>query len=181
MTHRTQALLELRAELTELHKKIFSLTVQLEADIKNPSLAMTVEEHCDNSWVFEKLSELIKDLNTTINGMSEMSQQVAAMKQITAHINSESCPPIKGELATGTPNVKSRVKLPTLKGDRENYLKMMQYFGVSEDTAISDIFRLHWPKMCEYISERASRGLPLPPGLDARIYPIYSLSLRTKR
>jgi hypothetical protein len=134
----------------------------------------SVTELIDTMFVYKRVSEMLDDLRKESNKLIELLEKLTCA--IYATQNSEE--PIRGVLATGTPDLKMGVTLPTREGDPEGFKKLMEHFGFSDLVVQNNLAGFHWPRLIEYVTILASEGKPLPPGIDpAKQYPLYKVRL----
>jgi hypothetical protein len=59
----------------------------------------------------------------------------------------------------------------------------MSAAGAPPELVAADVLRPHWPHLVEWLSRRASEGLPPPPGIDpAQTYSLWNLrNLRARK
>jgi hypothetical protein len=97
--------------------------------------------------------------------------------------------PVRTAHVTASPDIKIMVPMPDRRREPEAYQKLMRSMKVPEELWVAgegdnehSVVKPHWPGMVEYVSQLASRGLPLPDGLDpSKTMSIYKLRYRGKK
>ena len=128
----------------------------------------------DLTFAMRKLAQMYDDLRKEANRAAEVAQ-LKACAVATARDQTT----IRGHIATGSVQVKMEVSLPNRTTQPEAYGLMCEYFGLPRD----DVFRLHWPTVCERLTEAAASGAKLPPWLKpdaSRVKFVLSLHERRK-
>lgn len=136
-----------------------------------------LKELIDFIYVIRTTSEMFNDLRKEASGVEVSMINVACLLYLSRGKDG----PIRGDLATGTPNVTMSAKIPSLKKDPDNFIKLMEYFGIPASPIKEGILKPYWPGLCEHISKCATEGKPLPPGIqkDSQ-YPVYKMQIRNK-
>jgi len=140
-----------------------------------------MEEAVDSIHILKKISKLLDDARKEADGVVLQLARLAGLEWVVANINKEDVEPIRGRLAVGTPSIRSTVKIPHIKRDREKYLELMKALGVSRQDAELDLVRPYWPAMIEEATERVKVGKPMLPGIDpGETRRIYAVATRTR-
>lgn len=144
---------------------------------------LTQEDLVDIALVLRSISALADDIRKECNGIKELVERVVCLRWVQATLNDPGAPDaIRGELATGTPDVRQMASLPRPNSDPEGYEKLMRSIGAIT-AARKDLVRPHWPGLTEWITRLAKKGKQLPKGIDPnKTYPLYRLfPLRRKK
>ena len=174
MTKLQEALKSYRM-LKDMHRKIFGGTV---LTLRATAQAATKEELADLVYVLRQCEQLVNDTRKDITAVMELCEQIACLKWMT---DDPTGSPIRGTLSTASPEVKQMASLPRQSSDPEGYAKLMDYLQIPEAVRDRDLLRIHWPAFTDLITELASNGKPLPPGIKAdNTYPLYKLRCRKK-
>lgn len=138
---------------------------------------MDLAEGIDHIYALSEASKKIDTIRKTLDKLNEQLQDYVSMVLFARHKKSYST-----EFATGTRRSAQNPRIPTMKSDPENYIKLMRYFGIPDDAIKNEILRPHWPSLREYLSYCMSQGLPIPDGLDvAKLEPRNTISIRSKK
>ncbi len=118
------------------------------------------------------------ELRKDAKAHQELAGKVIAYRRIQDTMNEE-CPDLKvqGNLATGTPELKSRVKIPK-KGTPE-YAALCAHFGITNSAIDGALFSPHYVRIADYAHEIQEAGGSLPPGVELG-QPHYSTIFRKR-
>ena len=111
----------------------------------------------DLTFAMRKLAQMYDDLRKEANRAAELAQ-LKACAVATARNQTT----IRGHIATGSVDAKMEANLPSRITQPEAYGMMCEYFGLPRD---NDVFRFHWPTVCERITTAVANGAQLPPFL----------------
>jgi len=141
------------------------------------------EELVNRIYVLRECAKYLEDLRKETEGVVNIMEQMCCALYLIQHANSpEKADPIRAPFATGTPKTMMRAKLPKLHEDPERYTQLLDHFGVSPDQAVKQVLRPHWPSMCQYLTDLAEQGMPVPAGIKpGETYPVYSVIIRVRR
>jgi len=134
-------------------------------------------------YVFRETSRLADDIRKELDGSSGIVEKVCCALYVgmcnAGQIRSD---PIRTGMATGTPTVKMGARIPTRRDEPEEFVALMKYLGVEETAIATDVVRPHWPGIVASLTQLASEGKPLPPGIDtSATYPVYTVSVKSWR
>ena len=156
------------------HKTIYDVILdcrQQAVDIPNETLV-------DIAFILRSMSEYCNDLRKEMDKNREFVEKIACMRWVQDSLNDNTDSPIRGKLATGTPQLRQMASLPSQSKDPINYVKFMKRIGVFGQALKRGLVRTHWPSIVDYITELTEKGKPLPPGIDpSKTYPMYRLLL----
>jgi len=143
----------------------------------------TLEELVDRIFVLRETSKYLEDIRKEIDGVKHIMEQVCCAQYTVKYSDDPGkSEPIRATLATGTPKLSMRAKLPKLRSEPERYHKLLKYFGIPDKLINSDTFRPHWPSMCEHLRVLAEEGKPLPDGINPdETYPVYSVTVLSRK
>lgn len=126
-------------------------------------------------YVMREISKFADDLRKEADGISHLFENMACAVWVTQGDGE----PIRSALATGTPDVKLAIKIPSRKTQPEEYAKLMKHFEIPEQAITDKVVKLYWPGLCEHVSLLAEEGKPLPPGVDPNnTYPTYKVRIK---
>lgn len=121
----------------------------------------------DILFLFKKSVELTEDIRKEVNAVSDIMEKVACMLWVQQNANDpESAEPIRGKLATGTPDTSVIVSLPRKEREPEAYRALMEHLKVPMEHEASGVLKIHWPSFMEWVTTLQEQGKPLPPGID---------------
>src|SRR3972149_10339725 len=136
----------------------------------------SIEKLAEIAFIFRKTSALIDDLRKQINKAEAILEIAVCKKWVTQTEPSE----IKTDYISVTPKLKIQTTLPSAKTNPEDHEKLLRALNIPEHCW--PLIRLHWPAMCEYLTELAEQGKPFPDGLDPRkTTPQYSLKFHQRK
>lgn len=138
-------------------------------------------ERVDLAFLMRELSELCDDLRKESNKARELLDNVMCAVWAKEFEEHPETGPIRGTLATATPKVRFGVTLPSKSKDPERYEEFMRWLEIPQELIDAGVVSTHWPRMTEWLTERAKEGRPMPAGIDVEsTYPVYSTTLRRK-
>jgi hypothetical protein len=154
-----------------MYQYLLSLQKDLEEEIDEKELA-------DISFALRECENLLQDVR------KEVSKTLARAKHSTCYVwtakqmSNPNGEPIRTPYVTATPEIKMYVPFPSKK-DKEGWSELMEYLGVSKETADNELVRPHYNSMLELCTRLSKEGKPLPPGLDpSKQKPIHDLRFR---
>ena len=140
-----------------LHNSIYDETCKvMTASINETSL----EKLAETAFVLKKASALADDLRKQLNKAQAILELAVCQKWIKQTEPSD----IRTDYITATPRLKMTTTLPSDKTDPEGYEKLLRALQIPEHCW--PLMRLHWPGICEDITELAAQGKPFPEGLN---------------
>jgi hypothetical protein len=158
----------------------------ISGSVDNPTIV-------DVCWTLEQMSELCEDLRKECDEVSETAGHVVCLSHTVAQVaNPLLGDKIKGQLAVGTPDVSMQPKLPKKHEPNEDkeapkvltqdYRNLAHDLGVTDEALDNELFHIHWPRLCDYVTRLVQAGRPLPRGIDpASLKAKHVLRIRTKR
>jgi hypothetical protein len=155
-----------------------------------PALSNSDTELADLAYALKKMEEFADDIRKQCKALGKTVQTAACVTFIKNHAaddpNAETTDTIKTEYCTARPDVLHVATVPSRKTDPEGYKKFCEFFKLDPaligDEETPGAISINWQGMIELLTERASQGLPLPPGCDpSKTYPMYRLSPIRKR
>jgi hypothetical protein len=175
-----QELLDVYETLKNLHSTAYILVSNIRDSLRGKQVSYNLKDATNFVYVMREIIRYCEDIRRELDAVRELLEQWGCAKYVVENLNDPGkSEPIRASLATGTPKIDIRAKLPKLKEDPDAYYALMEHLGVSKDDAEKGIVRPHWPKVQEYISLRATEGKPLPPGCQAdSTYPVYSMQIK---
>lgn len=171
-----QMCLDVKQAHENLYKK---LTALRELASNSPDMI----ELTDISYALHTCEKFVKDSSKEVRALKELIDKIVCAMWVQNGVHQ----PIRTEYVTGSPDVKVMAKIPTRRGDPENFKKLMTFLNVPEELwNMGDDehlpINIHYPGMVDHISALATQGKPLPNGIDpSTTYPLYKLTLRPRK
>lgn len=125
-----------------------------------------LDEHdlTDVGYLLRECERLLDDARKEAKAKKETISRLLAVKVInrctedpTTELRS------RGELATATPDVAIRPKLP--KAGTPEYVRLLEFLGVPPDAIAGGTLSIHFNRMSEMLTALAAEGKNPPPGL----------------
>ncbi len=161
----------------KLHKELYTHLIELrkdtEGEVCTDEVELTDASFCLRECI-SLLEDVRKELSKTSNQVKERACYIYAKKQM-ASLNGQ---PIRTVYCTATPDVKMYAPFP-IKKSKDGWDELMEYLGVSKETADKELVRPHYNSMVALCTELTREGKPLPPGCnpDNKI-PQYDLKMK---
>lgn len=175
---RARVILVEYARLMRTHAALYARV----APIKQAVLSGSVPtgELSDVAFLTKKCAEIADDMRKEVSGLCELAGKTASLAQTQLCVASNNDDTtIRGMVSVGSPNVEMAVSLPSHTNEPERYARALQHFGVP--VSAYNVVRLHWPSVCQELTELARRGRPGPQGVFGSEYPVHKLSTRARR
>ncbi len=171
------------AQARELHVQTFEDILSLREQIVATENGPSNEDLTNLVYITKKTSELCDDLRKELNELESLAGKIVCAKWMKANVNDMSAAqPIRAKVATGTPDLGQIAAIPKPKSDPKDYSKLLTFLGVPKDKHESGMIRVHWPSFQKHCNELASKGQPLPPGIDPnKTYPDFKLKVTKSR
>jgi hypothetical protein len=136
----------------------------------------------------KKSSDLLDDARKEIDKVMRAVEAIFCKLAVTSNMTE----PVRTDYCTATPKLKMVASIPSIKTEPEKYAQLMRYLKIPEhlwSTAggvngeyQSAKVALHWPGICDLLTERARLGEPMPPGIDpAKVTTNYSVRLTQRK
>lgn len=133
--------------------------------------ALSIEESVDCQLCLREAAKFADDTRKECNKLLELLEKLTCMNWA---LDPNADEKIVGELANGSPVVKTRVILPTLERDPERYAKLMDWLGVPEDLRdrgkvlyhegqfTTEVVKINWNGFQDAIDQWLLQGHVLP-------------------
>ena len=158
---------------SEVHNTLYTEIADTREEMKTKS----PEELTDIGFICKKMYEQIDDIRKEVDRLKEFAEKLACLKAVT-----EEKMTLRGNLATGTPDVSMSANLPHPRKNPEAYQALCDYFGIPDGMVQNDLFRFHWPSFKEFFTKLMSEGKPVPPGIELdKTHAHYKLKYREKK
>lgn len=156
---------KMQAQLVKVkgfHDNLYEDLVSLSAMIKSGTL--TREEFVDLGFLCRECSKLLDESRKDCNARQEYLGKLIAM-QVTQEslTNPNMDTTVRGTLARGTTDVKTKAKLPT-KGTPE-YQALLDHFYVPRQIIESEVLKPDWTTIGNMVTQCMEDGKSLPPGV----------------
>jgi len=149
----------------ELHHDFYGLICKYRQRVG--SGAVSLEDLTDLSYIMKRSAEWADSLRKECEKFKHLVDSVTCSMWLHENINNPKPKSIRGKLAIGTPDVKTRVVLPNRKNDPERWRILMKALGASDWLIESGVVDIKWPALQELHAQRCEQGLPTLPGIDS--------------
>lgn len=165
--------LDILTAATGFHNWVTGLAKQLDDELA--ANKADLELQVDACYLIRKAREHLEDARKMLGRIeSNLVNQVGYTWVLRM-----SAEPIRGQFATGSPDVKDVPKLPSASKDPEGYAECLQAVGVPPDAIDAGLLQFHFKGLGEFVARLAAEGKS-PPKVFSRLgsYPEYTLTLR---
>lgn len=164
-------------EARELHRNVFQAIVGIKRVFGRRET--TLEELIDLCWLLRQTSKLYDDLRKELARQDDTISIVVANRWLMRPTHG----PIRGELATGSPDVRDQPCIPRRSDNPEAYDAMLRDLGVPEDVVSSAAIRIDFEGIGNFLAALQQAGKPVPAFLKkaGESYTKATLRLTTKR
>lgn len=140
---------------------------------------LSSEELCDFGFFCREIENIFDELRKEAKARKELCGQIIAYRLVQASLNDPTLSmKVKGQFATGSPDVKMQAALPVKFTD--DYFKITDHLGVPRDVAATGVLRLDWKAVTEYLTKLMNDGKSIPEGFGKK-YPVYTTVYRKSR
>lgn len=165
-------LVELYEETRALHEKSLAILRTHEERCKLPG--GTLEDLTDTVWLIRKTSERAEDLRKMLDRLEKEFVKRIGIRWL-ARADAE---PIRGALATGSPDVKDVPRTPSRSKNPGAYAAALEALGVPRILAENGAVVFHYQGLGEFSAALAKKGLNIPKALLAEGEPYIEHTLR---
>jgi len=167
-------LLEQYVGLRQCYLDTYALLAEIRDCVREHKADYKITNNVDFLYVMRETSKIANDLRKECDGIIKIFENVTCALWVTQN----EAGPIRGALATGSPDLKVGVNLPNQNREPEKFEALMNFFKIPNDAVKNKVVKLYWPGLCEHISNLIEEGKPLPPGIDpTKTYPTYSVRI----
>ena len=170
----------LRLLLNNVYGRAKDCHAEIYAEIANARRVtprLSLPEMVDLLFIFDQSEQRIEDLRKELSKFCKQMIAIICAQWVKDNLTEINVEPIRGELATGSPDVGKSITLP--KSDSQEYADLL--FELCIPPKYASLIRIHWPAMSEYISAILSAGGAVPECLRQQItHPEYKCTLRPK-
>lgn len=135
---------------------------QVMAGIPNSVTSEEIPALVDSGFLCRELANIAEDIKKIAENRQAIIARFLVARASVAALQGEVID-LSGELATGSPVIKQKPKLP--EQGTEDWVKLMRWIGVSDDLIQKDMLRPSFSRITEVLTERAERGEKPPPGI----------------
>lgn len=161
------------------YQDLRGILATLNEDVKSMS---DLEELADIAFACRELAGLFDQMRKDSNKTGELAQKIACVQHIQLGLTD----PIRTEFCSASPQIKQQCVLPRADRHPEQYAKLMEFLGVpKESCAVPEnghsLVSFNWKGITDLATQRAEKGLPVPPGCDPELtFAEYKLQMRKK-
>ena len=168
-------------------RKLHSRAIALLAEVNNETRQNAdAKQQTDAAYALREIAKLADDIRKCCEQERRIAERMACMLTIQSDGTTQA---IKTEYCTATQQVKTLVSIPKQSTDPEGFATLMRYLNVPEalwNDAVTNAkypaVQLHWPGLCELLSNHCAEGKPLPKGIDPnKTSADYTLTIRGRR
>lgn len=174
-------MLEHYEAMRSLHLLTYACLTRIQDDLKAGKHSLV--DMVNFLYVFRETARLADDIRKELDGTTGIVEKVCCALYVTkCNAGQMDSDPIRTGMATGTPTVKMGARLPNRRDNPDEFVALMKYLGVESTAIATDVVRPHWPGIVASLTQLASEGKPLPPGIDTNAtYPVYTVSIKSWR
>lgn len=168
---------EVFGECQTLYGLVYGFLSQITPNIKRRKF--TNSELTDIGFLCREMENLFDELRKECKARKELCGSIIAY-QLTQQSLTDPNVAMKtrGDLATGTPDVKMQAALP--KKLTPEYFQLTDFFGVPRDIAETGILKLDWKMVTKYCTKLTYKGRPIPEGFGKQ-FPLYVTVFKKRR
>lgn len=165
-----KSLQEWFATARAMHQSMYELLPTVASAVKDET---TCEELADAAYALRETKKYLEDALKDVRVIEELAIKKACMQWTQEQRESS----IFTEHCSASPIVQRALTTPSRSSDKEAYEALMRGLKIPEELWKNvETFRLHWPGLTEYLTEKLAAGLPLPDGVDpAKLYSVFKL------
>lgn len=161
-------------EIQQIYNLVYGFLSKNNDLLKSKTLSS--EELCDFGFFCREMAKVFDELRKEANARKDLCGQVIAYRLTQAALNDPTLNmKVKGQFASGTPDVKMQSELP--KKFTDEYYMITDYLNVPRDVAESGVLRLDWKQVTEHLTKLMHDGKKIPPGFGKQ-YPKYITTYR---
>jgi hypothetical protein len=178
---------EMYKKTSKTHNEVFLLINNLRS-VAAAGGASDILEIANVAYAIKQSLNLIESTRKDLNALHDQFCRLACVRwvqQVEMAMTDGTEPEdnIKTDFCTATPDIKQIAAIPTRKRDPEGFASLMRFLEIPESVwnvpEECEVVRPHFPGLVDMLSDRASKGLPLPAGIDPhKTYPQYKLVTR---
>ncbi len=171
---------DLREKTRAFHTELYDFIAETQEAVAKLGLGMP--DLVDMGLLCREMEVFFDEMRKEVKSRKELIGKLMAMYVAQQSLNDTEKleVTIKGELGTGTPDVKLQPKIPE-PGSPE-FMDLMEYFGLPRNrlAGIEDCMRLSFNGMRDLVTDLAEKGIPMPPGV-VKTWPIYTTRFRRRK
>lgn len=151
---------ELRTDVEKLYEQTVSYCYSLHQILEQ----LDEQTLTDVGFLMRECERLFDDARKEAKAKKETVSRLLAIKILKRYTEDPDTElRSRGELATATPDVAIRPKLP--KAGTPEYSQLLEFLGIPADVISAGTLSIHFNRMTEMLTELAAAGKNPPPGL----------------
>ncbi len=171
INHKAEAL---HRKFVDLHADFTNFLAETHPDIAKASLAMG--HYADQGLLCREMEEFADELRKEAKARKELVGKLIAAKAAQETLGGNPVTCVKGTLGMALPETKLQGRPP--ERDTAEYFQFLRHLGVPEKLLQDGMpLKVDWKGLTEYLSERAEKGEPVPPGIT-KTYPLFMSTFR---
>lgn len=164
-------------EVHLLYNLVYGFLAKNNEQLKSKKLSN--EELCDFGFICRELENIFDELRKEVKARKDLCGNIIAYKLIQMSVSDPTIQmQVRGQLATGTPDVKMQAGIP--EKFSEEYYQLTDYFNVPRKVAELGILKLDWKTVTEFLTRQMNEGKPIPKGFGKQ-YPLYQVVYRKRK
>jgi hypothetical protein len=178
---------KLNKSVASNHHNVYVLTEKLRALIGEVHAKGDIQELSDIAYALNECTKMLEDSRKSINQVKTQLDALICAEWVKSGVAERITTPY----CYVHPNVKMVVQVPHRATKPERFEAFMKAFNIPEslwkfrneageiDLERTEVVRMHYPGVVEYISKLLEDGKPLPPEIEqgTEKYPVYSLKI----
>lgn len=163
--------------LLKTYQLLMGDCVRVRGNVIDATKGLDLEALADMNLVLKRAEQICDHMRKAYKQLRQLSEQTTC----ALWVKQETGDPVRTDYVTSTPEVKMVPKVPSKKENHEEYVAFMKALGAPDEAIEHEVFKLSWPGLVEYTTERGRQGLPIPEGHEGQTYNVYTTRLRQKR
>lgn len=164
---------ELAATYRRLYAEVYSPLLDQMSEVSKQTIT-DLEDAVDLGFLCREIEHLLDDLRKEVKARHVRIARLIALDIINQVTGTDDDPLVRGQYATGTPDVKPTPKIP--RKETQEYQDLCKALGIPPELAVEGFVQFHYPKLVEYCAKLAADGKRMPKGLgesEAKITTIF--------
>lgn len=182
MNNRTKTFKELHEELQAFHVKYLAELAECSKYLKGGGMVKEMPDTVDTMFFLREVENLCEDLRKEAKARRELAGKLIAIVQTEASLAEGGGTfdmTVRGEFATGSPDMKQTPAIPRPGTDR--YMALGKALGIPEAPLKAGYIRFGWSQVSDFYGRLLAEGKNPPPGLEEKSYTQYSTVIRRKK
>ena len=162
MSETTEKIEKYKDSVSHAHHYAVEVCYRLRPALQDDTLSES--ELCDVGFMLRECEKLLDEARKEVKSKKEMISKMLAVKITKSYMEDPSREMrAKGTMATATPDVNIRPKLP--KAGTPEYVTLLAWLGVPDSAIEGGTLSIHFNRMSEMLTRMAEEGKNPPPGL----------------